>query len=96
MLYRSIILNNIKHYNPRKAPKMLVTFGNMIAHMLSNKRCNSIVSELFIRERKLNISLVLIIQYYFYVPKHIILNSTHSFIKEILNKIEPQQIEFHH
>ena len=65
---------------------MLVAFGKMIAHMLSNKRRNSIVSELVIRDRKLNISLVLITQYYFYVPKHIRLNSTHSFIKEILNK----------
>ena len=49
----------------------------MITGMLSNKKLNPIVSELFIRERKLNISLVCIIQSYFVVPKTITLNSTH-------------------
>ena len=75
---------------------MLVAHDNMIAHMLSNKRLNSIVSELFITDRKLNISLVPITQHYFYVPKHIRLNSTHTFIMEVLSKIKPQKIEFNH
>ena len=49
----------------------------MIADMVTNKKLYSIVTELFIRGRKLNISLVFIIQSYFAVPKNIRLNSTH-------------------
>ena len=45
--------------------------------MLSNKKFNSVVTGLFIRVRKLNISLVFITQSYFKVPKHIRLNTTH-------------------
>ena len=75
---------------------MLVAFDNKIVHMLSNKILSSIASELFIRDRKLNISLVFITEYYFYVPKHLRLNSTHNFIMEILNKREPWQIEFNY
>ena len=58
----------------------------MIADMLSNKKLNPIVTELFIRGRKLNISLVFIKQSYFAVPKNIRLNSKHYFILKILNK----------
>ena len=67
----------------------------MIADMLSNKKLNSIVTELFIRGRKLNISLVFTTQSYFAVPKNI-RNSTHYFIMKILNKLEVQQIAFNH
>ena len=64
----------------------------MIAVMLSNKKLNPIVTELFIRERKLNISLVFITQSYFAVPKNIRLMSTHYFVmkfqtKENFNKL---------
>ena len=55
-----------------------------------------IVTELFIRGKKLNISLVFITQSYFTVPKNIRLNSTHYFVIEILNKRELQQIAFNH
>ena len=58
----------------------------MIADMLSNKKLNPVVTELFIRGRKLNISLVLITQSYFAVPKNIRLNSTHYFVMKIPNK----------
>ena len=54
--------------------------------MLSKKKFNPIVTELFIRGRKLNISLVFITQSYFDLPKNIRLNSTHSFILKIPNK----------
>ena len=54
--------------------------------MLSNKKINPVVTELFIRDRKLNISLVFISQSYFPVPKNIRLNSTHYFIMKILMK----------
>ena len=60
--------------------------------MLSNKELNLIVTELFIRGRKLNISLVFITQSYFVVPKNIRLNSTHYFVMKIANKRELQQI----
>ena len=68
----------------------------MIADMLSNKKLNPIVTELFIRGRKLNISLVFITQSYFAVPKNIRLNSTHYFVMKIPNKRELQQIAFNH
>ena len=65
-----------------------------MADMLSNKKLNPIVTELFIRGRKLNISLVFITQSYFAVPKNIRLNSTHYFVMKIPIKREIQQIAF--
>ena len=64
--------------------------------MLDNKKLNPIVSELFIRGKKLNISLVFIAQSYFAVPKNIRLKFTHHFIMKIRNKRELQQISFNH
>ena len=64
----------------------------MIADMINNKKLNSIVTELFIRGRKLNISLVSITQSYFKVPKDVRLNSTHFFVMKVPNKKELQQI----
>ena len=60
--------------------------------MINNKKLSSIVTELFIRGRKLNISLVFITQSYFKVPKDVRLNCTHFFIVKIPNKRELQQI----
>ena len=68
----------------------------MIADMLYNKRLNPIVTELFTRCRKLNISFIFIVQSYFAVPKNIRLNSSHYFIMKIPNKKELQQIAFSH
>ena len=64
----------------------------MIADMIQNKKLHSIVPELFIRGRKLNISLGFITQSYFKVPKYVRLNTNHFFISKILNKRELQQI----
>ena len=64
--------------------------------MIKNKRLNPIVTELFIRGRKLNISIVFITQSYFKVPKDFRLNSTHFFIMKISNKRELQQIALNH
>ena len=64
--------------------------------IVSNKKINPIVTELFIRSRKLNISLVFIVRSYFAVPKNIRLNSTHFFIMNIPNKGELYQIAFNH
>ena len=68
----------------------------MIADMINSKKLNSIVTELFIRGRKLNISLVFTTQSYFKVPKEVGLNTTHFFIMEIPNKRELQQIALNH
>ena len=68
----------------------------MIPDMINNKKLNSIVNDLFIRGRKLNICLVFIIQSYFEVPKDIRLNSTHSFIMKTPNERELQQITLNH
>ena len=60
------------------------------------KKLNPIVTELFIRGRKINISLVFITKSYFVVPKNIRVNSTHCFIMKIPNKPELHQIAFNH
>ena len=86
------IYKNINNYNPNKENKILIVFDDMIADMIHNKKLNSIVTELFIRGRKLNISLVFITQSYFKVPKDVRLNATHFFIMKVPNKRELQQI----
>ena len=90
------ICKDIEEYNPNKKRKILIVFDDMIADMLSNKKLNPIVTELFIRGRKLNISLVFFTQSYFAVLKGIRLNSTHYFIIIISNKRELQKITFTH
>ena len=70
------IHKNIEEYNPNKQRKILIVLDDMIADMLSNKKLDPIVTELFIRGRKLNISLVFITQSYFAAPKTVRLNST--------------------
>ena len=90
------VYKNIEDYNPRKNRKVLVVFDDMIADMINNKKLNSIVTELFIRGRKLNISIVFITQSYFKVAKDVRLNSTHFFIMTIPDKRELQQIALNH
>ena len=68
----------------------------MIADIMTNKRFQAIIKELFIRCRKLNISLVFITQSYFSVPKDVRLNSTHYLIMKINNKRELQNIAINH
>ena len=75
---------------------MLIVFDDMIADMLNSKQCNPVVTELFIRDRKLNIFLVFITQSYFAVPKNISLNSTHYFVMKILNKRKLRRIAYNH
>ena len=88
------IYKNIEEYNPNKKYRILTVFDDMIADILSNKKLNPIVTELFIRSRKLNISLVFITQSYFVVPKTIILTSTHYFVMKIPKNLELQKIAF--
>ena len=90
------VYKNIEDYNPIKKRKIIIIFDDMIADMINNNKLNPIVTELFIRGRKLNISIVFITQSYFKVPKDVRLNSTHFFIMKIPNKRELQQIVLNH
>ena len=75
----------IEDYNPGKKRKVLIIFDHMI-DMINNKKLNPVETELFIRGRKLNISIVFITQSYFKVPKDVRLNSTHFVIRKFLTK----------
>ena len=90
------VYENIDKYNPNRKRKILIVFDDMIADIMTNKKFQSIIKELFIRCRKINISLVFITQSYFSVPKDVRLNSTHYFIMKINNKRELQNIAIHH
>ena len=83
-----VVYKNIEDYNSRENRKVLIVFDDMIVDMTNNKKLNPIVTELFIRGRKLNISIIFITQSYFKVPKDVRLNSTHFFIMKIPNKRE--------
>ena len=74
------VYQNIDDYNPSRKIKILIVFDDMIADIMSNKTFQAIIKELFIRCRKVNISLVFITQSYFFVQKDVRLNSTHSLI----------------
>ena len=88
------VYKSIEDYNPIKKRKVLI--DDMIADMINNNKSNPIVTEFFIRGRKLNISSVFITQSYFKVPKDVRLNSTHFFIMKIPNKRGLQQIAINH
>ena len=90
------VYRNIDEHNTDQERKILIVFDDMIADMINNKKLNSIVTEVFIRGRKLNISLAFITQSYFKAPKHVRLNSSHFFIMKIPNKKELQQIPLNH
>ena len=68
----------------------------MVADMISNKRLNSVVTELFIKGRKVNISLMFITQSYFKVAKYVRLNCAHIFIMKIPNNRELKQTPINH
>ena len=87
------VCKNIDDYNPDKENKILIVSDDIIADMIHNKKLNSIVTELFIRGKKLNISLVFITQSYFKDPKCVKLNTSHFLsqkfqIKENFNKLQ--------
>ena len=81
-----VIYKNIEDYHPNKKRKALIVFDDIINDMLSNKKLNPIVTELFTRGRKQSNSLVFITQSYFAVSKDIRLNSMHYLILKIPNK----------
>ena len=77
MMFTKILMNTIQIKNVK-----YYAFDDMIADMINNKKLNSVVTELFIRGRKLNISIVFITQSYFKVPKDVRLNTTHFFYRK--------------
>ena len=83
---------NIDDYNPTRKRKILIVFDDMIADIMSNEKFQAIIKELFIKCRKLNISLVFIIQSYLPVPEDVRLNSTHYLIMKTNNRKELQNI----
>ena len=90
------VYKNINDYNTSKKKKKLIVFGDMIAEIMTNKRFQAIIKELFIRCRKLNISLIFITQSYFSVPKDVKLNSNHYLIMKTNNRIELKNIVTDH
>ena len=90
------VCNNIDDFQPTKKRKNLIVFDDIIADITTNIKFHTIIQELFIRCRKLNISLVFTTQSYFSAPKEARLNSTHYSITKIYNKREPQQIVINH
>ena len=92
----SDIYKNTEKYNPNKKRKISIVFHDIIADMLRNKNLNPLKTELFIRGRKLDISLVFITESYFAVPKSIRPNSMHYFVTKIPNKKELQQVVYNH
>ena len=78
----------MEDYNPKKEKRVLLVFDDMIVDMAATKKLSPIVTELFLKGRKLNISVVFISQSYLKVPKAIRLNGAHYFIMKILNKRE--------
>ena len=71
------VYEKINDYNATRKRKKIIVFLDMVADIMTNKKFQAIIKELFIRCRKLNISLVFITQSYFSVPKDVRLNSTH-------------------
>ena len=90
------VYENIHDYNSSRKRKILIVFDDMIADIMTNKKFQAIIKELFIRCRKLNISLVFITQSYFSFPKDVRLNSMHYLIMKINSKRELQNIAINH
>ena len=90
------VYENIHDYNPNRGRKILIAVDDMIADIMTNEKFQAIIKELFIRCRKLNITLVFITQSYFSVPKDMRLNSTHYLVMKINNERELQNIAINH
>ena len=86
------VFANIDDYNKKRKRKVLIVFDDMIADIMSSKKFKAIIKELFIRCRKLDISIAFITQSYFRTPKDARLNSTYYVIMKIQGKKELQNI----
>ena len=93
--YMDDAYDSIDDYNPNRRRKSLILFDDLIVD-IPNKKFQSIIKELFIRCKKLNISLAFIAQSYFYVPEEVRLYSTYYLIMEIYNERELQSIAINH
>ena len=82
------VLDDINNYNKNRDKKVLIAFDDMIADTEYNKNFKRIIKELFYRARKINVSIVFIMQSYFRALKDARLNSTHYILMKIGNKKE--------
>ena len=90
------IYDDINDYNKKRKRKVLIVFEDIISHVMSNKKAQQVLKELFIRCRKLNIALCFLTQPYFSVPKDVRLNCTHYVAFNLNNKRELQNIAINH
>ena len=86
------VFKNINDYNTKRKRRVLIVFDDMIADIMTNKTFQSLIKKLFIRCRKLNISIVFITQSDFKTPKDARLNSTHYLLMKIQSKRDLQNI----
>ena len=86
------VYENIDDNNPSRKRRILIVFDNI----MTKKKIQAIVQELFIRCRKLNISVAFITQFYFSVPEDVRLNSTRYLIMKVNNRKELQNIAINH
>ena len=90
------IFDQIENYDKKRKRKILIIFDDMISHVLSDKKGQQVLKDLFTRCRKLNISLCFLTQSYFSVPKDVRLNCTHYILFKLNNKRELQNIAINH
>ena len=90
------IFEDNEEYNKKRKRKVLIVFDDMISHVMSDKKAQQPLKELFMRCRMLNISLCFLTQSYFSVPKDVRLNCTHYIIFKLNNKRELQNIAINH
>ena len=90
------ILPNIEDYNKKRKRKILIVFDDRISHVMSDKNAQNVLKDLFIRCRKLNISLCFLTQSYFSVPKDVRINCTQYILFKLNNKRELQNIAINH
>ena len=80
------IYDDVNDYNKKRKRNVLIVFDDMISHVMSDKKAQQVLKELFIKCRKLNIGLCFLTQSYFSVPKGVRLNCTHFIIFKLNNK----------
>ena len=90
------ILSDTEDYNKKRKRKILIIFDDMISHFMSDKKTQQILKDLFIRCRKLNISLCFLTKSYFAVQKDVRLNSAHYILVKLNNKRELQNLAINH
>ena len=90
------IYDDIEDYNKKRKKKVFIVFDDMISHVMSNKKAQQVLKELYTRCRKLNISLCFLTQSYISVPKDVRLNCTHYIIFKLNSKRELQNITINH